>query len=345
MRTKYRILIVEDEGIIAADLAGMLRQSGHEVVDLASTGADAIAKAEQLRPDLVLMDIMLAGNMDGVTAAEEIRRRCHLPVLFLSAHSDGPTLERAKLTEPYGYIVKPVLERDLRIGIEMALHKHAMEMRLVESEQWFSTTLASIGDAVIATDAQGRIRFLNPVARAITGWPVEEARGHPLTDVLALTSDSGLAKPDPFSAVLAEGVVLAWTSHNWLQPRDGNRTPIDYTAAPIRGLDAVIAGIVVVFRDISLRLQAEEERERLIRDLQAALAKVKTLTGLIPICAQCKKIREDRDYWTQVETYVSAHSDAQFSHTICPACIRLLYPELADGILTRVEARKNKEQR
>lgn len=333
MKTTHRILVVEDEGIIAADIGSMVRRLGHEVVDAAATGAEAIAKAEQLRPDLVLMDIKLAGDMDGVTAAEDIRRRFHLPVVFLTAHTDPATLDRAKLTEPFGYIVKPMNERDLRVGIEMALHKHAMELRLAESEQWFATTLASIGDAVIATDAAGCIRFLNPVARAITGWTEAEARGHPLVDVLALTPDAAPPRREPFSDVLAEGVVIEWTSRTWLQPRNGNRTPIDYTAAPIRGLDGLVAGIVVVFRDISPRLHAEEERERLISELKEALDKVRTLTGFIPICSQCKKVREDRDYWVQVEAYVAAHSDAKFTHTLCPICMRFLYPDFAEEIL------------
>ena len=336
MKTKPRVLIVEDEGIIAADIASMLCRLGHEVVDTASTGAEAIAKAEQLRPDLVLMDIMLAGDMDGVTAAEEIRRRFHLPVVFLTAHTDPVTLGRAKLTEPFGYVVKPLDERDLRVGIEMALHKHAMEQRLAESEAWFSTTLASIGDAVIATDAEGRVRFLNPVARAITGWTAEEAHGRPLAEVMVFTSDSPEAKPEPFAAVRTEGTVLEWTSRIWLQPRNGSRTPIDYTSAPLRSLDGQVAGSVVVFRDISPRLQAEEERERLITELKEALATVKTLTGFIPICSQCKNIREDRDYWVQVEAYVAAHSDAKFTHTLCPVCMRFLYPDLAEEILDEV---------
>ena len=343
MKTKTKILIVEDEGIIAADLANMVRRLGHAVVDTASTGAEAITKAEQLRPDLVLMDIMLAGDMDGVTAAEVIRRRLHLPVVFLTAHTDPATLGRAKLTEPFGYIVKPVVERDLRVGIEMALHKHAMEQRLTESEEWFSTTLASIGDAVIATDAAGRVRFLNSVARAITGWTADEARGQMLADVMVFTPDSILAKAAPFANVLTEGVVIEWTSRIWLQPRTGGRTPIDYTSAPIRGLDGLVAGIVVIFRDISLRLQAEEERERLIRELQDALAKVKTRTGLIPICAKCKKIREDRDYWVQVEQYVTEHSDARFSHTLCPPCLRVLYPDIAEGVIAGVVSKSEND--
>lgn len=344
MKTKPRILIVEDEGIIAADVASMLCRIGHEVADVASTGAEAIAKAEQLLPDLVLMDIMLADEMDGVTAADEIRRRFHLPVVFLTAHTDPAMLGRAKLTEPYGYVVKPLNERDLRVGIEMALHKHSMEMRLAESEAWFSTTLASIGDALIATDAEGRVRFLNPVARAITGWTADEARGRPLAEVMVFTSDSPQAKPDPFAAVRTEGVVIEWTSRIWLQPRnDGQRTPIDYTAAPIRGLDGLVAGIVVVFRDISLRLQAEGERERLISELKEALDKVKTLSGFIPICSQCKKIREDRDYWVQVEAYVAAHSDAKFTHTLCPVCMRFLYPEFAEEILDEEARNRAKE--
>lgn len=338
---KHRILLVEDEGIIAADLKCILQRTGYDVVGIAASAEEAIASAEQLRPDLVLMDIMLQTGMDGVAAAAEIRRHFSLPVIFLSAHSDTSTFDRAKLTEPYGYIVKPVNERDLKIGIEMGLYKHAMERRLAESEQWFSTTLSSIGDAVIATDAAGLIQFLNPLARVITGWDGNEALGRSLSDVLALTDGAEQPGKDPFTRVKERGGFIEWTSQTWLRSKSGGRTPVDYTAAPIRHPDGTLTGVVVVFRDITARQQAEEERERLISELQESLAKVKQLSGLIPICASCKKIREDRNYWTAVEAYVASHSEAKFSHTVCPDCLRKLYPDFAEEILSEMATREN----
>jgi CheY-like chemotaxis protein len=135
-----RILIVEDEGIQALDMQHRLTALGYPVPVIASSGEEALQKTEETRPDLVLMDIMLPGKIDGVTAAELIRARYDAPVIYITAYADEDTLHRAKVTEPYGYIVKPFKERELHITIDMALYKSKMERKLKESERWWSTT-------------------------------------------------------------------------------------------------------------------------------------------------------------------------------------------------------------
>ncbi len=127
-----RILVVEDEHIVAMGIKKMLKSLGYQVTGIASTGEDAISKAESTFPDLVLMDIMLKGNLDGIEAAREIIKRFDLPVVYLSAYSDSQILERAKQTGPFGYIVKPFEERDLHSSIEMALQRHAAEKKKQE---------------------------------------------------------------------------------------------------------------------------------------------------------------------------------------------------------------------
>jgi len=127
---KATILIVEDEAIIAADLAGTLRRLGYEICGTTGLGEEAIELAREQRPELILMDIRLAGAMDGVEAAEIVHRELDLPVIFLTAHSDRATLERAKLTDPFGYILKPFEELGLETHIEMALYKHQAERKL-----------------------------------------------------------------------------------------------------------------------------------------------------------------------------------------------------------------------
>ncbi|MBI5801817.1 MAG: response regulator [Verrucomicrobia bacterium] len=332
--SRARILIVEDEGIIAQDLQVTLGKLGYQVPGIASTGEGAIEMATDLQPNLVLMDIVLWGGMDGVEAAAHIRERLHIPVIFLTAHSDTATLQRAKVTGPHGYLVKPLVERELRIGIEMALHKHAMECRLAEQQRWYSTTLTCIGEAVIATDHDGGVRFMNSLAESITGLSQTQALGRPLDHVMILDTEvSPGGSRGPYAEAIRKGLVIEWSGNTALRPRLGPSTPIDYTATRIREADGTVAGVVVVFRDVTPRRQMEEDRERLIRELQESLANVKTLTGLIPICAQCKKIREDRDYWVQVEAYMVAHADAKFTHTLCPSCLRSLYPEFAEEIL------------
>ena len=127
---KANILIVEDEAIVAADLCGKIRQLGYTVSGTTDRGEEAIDYAREQRPDLVLMDIRLAGTMDGVEAAEIIHREFNLPVIFLTAHSDSATLDRAKLSDPFGYILKPFDDLALETHIEMALYKHQAERKL-----------------------------------------------------------------------------------------------------------------------------------------------------------------------------------------------------------------------
>ena len=332
-----RILIVEDEGIIAQDLEATLEKLGYEVAGIAVVGEDAIEMAAELQPNLVLMDIILWGGMDGVEAAAHIRERLHIPVIFLTAHSDNATLQRAKITGPHGYIVKPMIERELRIAIEMALHKHTMERRQAERQQWFSTALASIGEAVIATDKEGGVRFMNSLAESITGLSLAQAMGRHLDQVMVLSAEVAPGgSHGPYAEAMRKGLVIEWAGNTALCPRLGPSTPIDYTATRIREEDGSVAGVVVVFRDITPRRQMEEDRERLIRELRAAVENVKTLRGLLPVCASCKKIRDDQGYWQAVDAYIVKQGLGQVSHGICPDCIRKLYPSFAEEILAEI---------
>lgn len=186
---KAQILVVEDEGIIAQDIQNTLKKLGYAVPAIAYSGKEGIEKAQEIQPDLVLMDIVLGGGIDGIEAAEQIRRRFHIPVVYLTAYADEKTLQRAKITEPFGYILKPFEEKELYITIEMALYKHEMERRLKESQQWLTTTLKSIGDAVIATDINGCVIFMNPIAESLTGWKQKEASGKHLKKIFNIINE------------------------------------------------------------------------------------------------------------------------------------------------------------
>jgi len=150
---KVRILVVEDEGIVAKDIQNTLKGLGYGVSARASSGEEAIDKAADTQPDLILMDIVLKGGMDGVEAAEQIRTRFDIPVVYLTAYSDEETLQRAKITEPYGYVLKPFSERELQSNIEMALHKHRMAVKLKESEQRFRILVEHAPEAILLFDA------------------------------------------------------------------------------------------------------------------------------------------------------------------------------------------------
>lgn len=186
------ILVVEDEAIVAADLQHCIEALGYTVFAVAGSGEDALPKVSESKPDLVLMDISLGGEFDGIETAGRLRDLYDLPVVYLSAYSDAETLERAKITQPYGYLLKPLDEREVVTTIEMAIHKHSME----------------------------------------------------------------------------------------------------------------------------------RERELLVAELERALDEVKTLRGLLPICCQCKKIRNSEDSWVQIEKYISTHTDAIFTHCYCPECCK-----------------------
>jgi PAS domain S-box-containing protein len=265
-----RILVVEDEGILALDLKNRLQSMGYAVVGHASTGEGAIQQASQTCPDLVLMDIRLKGSMDGIEAAEQIHYKLGIPVVYLTAHSDEATLERAKVTEPFGYLLKPFQERELHTTIEMALYRHKMERRLKESERWLTATLTGIGDAVIATDEQGRIQFMNPVAEALTGWKQAEAQAKRFEQVFyAIHAETRNVIENPAARVIREGEPIVLGDGILLIARDGTEVPIDDSAAPIKDERGNSCGAVVVFRDIGERVRAEQALRQNACELQA----------------------------------------------------------------------------
>lgn len=260
-----QILVVEDESIVAKDIQKSLQILNYDVCAVVSSGKEAIEKVKENYPDLVLMDIVLKGKMDGVEAAKEIRNNFNVPVVYLTAHADERTLERAKITEPFGYIIKPFEDRDLRTAIEMALYKHGMEKRLKESEEWLSTILRSIGDAVIATDTEGLVKFMNPIAQDLTGWKQEYATGRSLEDVLHIVNEkTGEKIENPVTKVVQENVVISFNDAV-LIAKDGTEKPIADSGAPIKDDKGNIIGVVLVFRDITERKKMEEELQKVQR--------------------------------------------------------------------------------
>jgi PAS domain S-box-containing protein len=268
-----RILVAEDEGIVAIDLQRTLEELGYVVADVASSGREAVEMALRLSPDLVLMDIRLQGEADGIAAADEIRNLCGIPVVYLTAHMDHETLCRAKLTEPCGYVLKPFRPRELSVTLEMAFYKHEMERRLRKNERWFVNALGSVEDAVIATDTEGRVRFVNPPATLLTGWKEEEALDEELHTVFRILEDDkrgGGAGGQPRDAAV-------------LVARDGGTTLIDYTRSSIEDAEDGHEGVIVVFRDVSAqRRAAAEVRRRMVHleALNAVIAAAATTSDL-----------------------------------------------------------------
>jgi PAS domain S-box-containing protein len=263
------ILVVEDEGIVAENLTRKLEQLGYAVAGTAENGSEAVEMALHLRPQLVLMDIQLQGRIDGIQAAQQIKDEYDVPVIYLTAHSDPATLTRAKLTRPFGYILKPFEIRDLATQIELALYKHQADRQLREQREWLRVTLTSIGEAVLATDDRGRISFLNPVAEALTGWTAPEAMGRPVEEVFRIINEqTGQPVEVPVDLVLRERRTVPLANHTAIITKDGRSVPVEDSAAPIMDATGNVIGVVLVFHDVTEKrraaeaLQASEERLR-----------------------------------------------------------------------------------
>lgn len=271
------ILVVEDERLVALDIQTRLEHLGYTVPEIASSGKEAIQRAGDLRPHLVLMDIKLKGPVDGITAAETIRARFDIPIIFLTAYADDSTLQRAKISEPYGYLLKPFEEQELLTAIETAIYKHQMEQRLKQNEQWLSTLLKSMAEAVIATDEQGRIKFMNPLAETLTGWSQAEVLGRDVAQVFHILSPQNHTPAEhPVTVALRQGETLNLNGHI-LVARDGTEYCIQDSLAPIRDEAGNITGSVLLFRDVTeerklqTRLQ-EQERLAAVGQLAAGIA-------------------------------------------------------------------------
>lgn len=255
---KATVLIVEDEVIIAADLAGKLEKLGYEIVGTEAKGEEAVESVYRLKPDVVLMDILLKGEMDGIEAAEEMGNRINAPaVIFMTSYADDATLERAKLTQPYGYILKPFEERALSATIKMAIYKRQLDRQQYDQLEWLRVTLNSIGDAVISCNADGIIYFLNPVAEVLTGWRTDNALGCPIDEVFHLINEQyHLPSENPVSRVLREGDRVLISSV--LVTREDLKIPVVGIAAPVLNIDGWIIGVVIVVHAVTEKRRAEE---------------------------------------------------------------------------------------
>jgi PAS domain S-box-containing protein len=238
---KPSILVVEDENVVAMDLVSSLEKLNYMVVGVAASGEDAVELASQRAPDLVLMDIHLRGDMDGIRAAEQIQEKLFIPVVYLTAYSDQSTLGRARVTHPFGYVLKPFEDREIEVAIQMAIFRHTMERALRDNERRLDAILGSIGDAVIATDANKRITFMNRTAEAQFRWSSAQAKGKPLAVVVKGTPhESGVLH-------VAHGREV---------------TPVEVVESPVVNSNGRLLGYVIVARDVSERIRAQEAHER-----------------------------------------------------------------------------------
>jgi hypothetical protein len=284
LRSKtLQILVVEDEIVIARDIEGCLENLGYSVADVVASGAEAIKRASELRPDLVLMDIRLDGDMDGIQAAEQIWGHFQIPIIYLTGFSDKNTLERAKITQPFGYILKPVEEQELYVAIETALQQFQVNRKLQNREQWLANILRDLGDGVIVVDAQRSVKFINVVAAGLTGWTQEEAVGKDLLEIFPIVEEETRAPlKNPAIAALETGQLNYLEDRSLLISKHGAAVPISDSGAPLRDETGNITGSVLVFRDVTQRRLAEERENALNRaeQLEAQMLELERLNQL-----------------------------------------------------------------
>jgi len=250
--TNKQILIVEDEGLIAADVQRRLEKLGYRVPAIAESGEEAIECARSTPFDLVLMDIRIKGNLDGIAAAQVLKEEMRMPVVYMTAHSDQDTISRAKLTEPFGFVVKPIADGNLRSAVQIAIYKSEMERRLCTSEAWLAITLNSVGDGILATNPDGEIVFMNPVAEHLTGWLASDARARLPMEVLGLFEE-GTERP-------AKNPIVDLRPHEQrvytLISRTGKKTPVEIGCFE-HGSESDTSGSILVLRDIGARRDIE----------------------------------------------------------------------------------------
>ncbi|HEY9841247.1 MAG: response regulator [Candidatus Sericytochromatia bacterium] len=299
---KKTILVVEDELMIAEDILESLSEMGYDVPCTVASGREAVSKTVELKPDLVLMDIMLKGEWDGIQTAHEIHKVHDCAIIYLTAYTDQKMLQRAKITSPFGYILKPFREKELHAMVEISLHRHEMEQQNREKQQLFLQTLLSTQDAIIVTDRQGLVQFINPAAEKLTGLGARDAQEKQLGELLKWRNAAG-------DATLED--LLVPCSNRKIRIETSQGMPLEVLLSVISFQDSRQSGYVL----------------NLYTHLREAAPAPSGQQELISICASCKNVRNPQGNYISLEHYFRDRFQVRFSHGICPCCFETLYPE------------------
>ncbi|MBK8475660.1 MAG: response regulator [Opitutaceae bacterium] len=296
--SKTRILVVEDEAIVARDLTQQLTRLGYEPVASTPSGEEALTLVAQLRPDLVLMDIQLAGELDGIATAITVREQFATPVVFLTAFADDTILQRSKQAEPFGYIVKPFEERELYSVVEISLHKYRAESRLRQSQQELATILRTAMDGFWVNDTEGRIIEVNEAMCRLLGYTREEMIGLPIPAIEINEAAADVAAH--IAKVRRDGADRFETRH---RRKDGRVLDVE---ASLNYLPTSGGRIFCFLRDITERKRADDEREATMRLLRLVNAPsdthglMKAVTSLLRDWSGCEavgiRLREGEDF-------------------------------------------------
>ena len=267
---KENILIVEDNRIVSEDTRITLKELGFGVSGIVPSGEESLKKVEAEPPDLVLMDIELEGEMDGIEAADQIRSRFNIPVVYVTSYADEDVLERAKTSEPFGYVIKPFEDRALNSAIEIALYKHKMERKLKESEAKYRLLVKSMTDVIALLSPAGKLLYVSPSIKELGGYDPESEIGNDMSKFIESETDRNRA---------VELLPKALTAHQsgtfefLFKPKDKKPFYVEFIYTPILE-DHKITAIQLVLRDISKRKQMEQELQQ-VRKMEA----IATLAG------------------------------------------------------------------
>jgi PAS domain S-box-containing protein len=266
-----RILIVDGEALIVDEMADRLTRAGCEIIATTDNGTGAIEAAITLRPDLILMDPGLKGDIDGIHASERIQRRFSVPIVYVTAHSDRRTLQGVKASATFGYIQKPFHIRSLISAIDMAVHRFRMDQQLEQNLLTYSTILSSSSDGLIATDVNGRVRYLNPAAERLTGWSIRDAQGQPSSAVVRFASTAGEWDDHPVRQVLASRHPVTLGADERLLSRYGIHVPVDGGISAVINSLGRLVGATITLRDVSDARNATKDLQDAAERLRAVV--------------------------------------------------------------------------
>jgi CheY-like chemotaxis protein len=249
-----RIMIVEDDEIISNLITTMLERKGYSVIAKISSGEEAILKAAELEPDLVMMDISLNGEMDGIAAAQFIFQLFHIPIVFLTALCDDTLLERAKSAQPLGYILKPFTDRELTSNVELALYNHSIRKKFFDAcPVGEPQKIIAILDLIFVMDTHGRIVFYNPYAVRLLDIPESEILMHHWREVMMLINDqTGEEITDPVPEVVKQMLVVTHEFNTAMVTRTSKRRKVGVTVRPIKDDTDELIGVFMHVREKTL---------------------------------------------------------------------------------------------
>lgn len=284
-----RILIVEDESQVARLVETYLKRLGYGVAGVVDTGEAALRLAASTRPALALLDIELAGGMDGFQLSERLRREWDVPSVFLTGRGDEETLERVRRSDSFGYLLKPFRPEELKACLELALLRHGREAHLEKIERSFTAAIRSIADAVILTDKAGVVTHLNPAAERLTGWSAPAAEGRKLDAVFQLRPAGPGGKSRSLLKALAEQEFPGAPPRECkLLTADKREVPVEVSVAPIRNDQGAAVGAVLAFRDIT-------ERKRFEAELRKSQGELRSLAGYLEQAREAERTRIARE--------------------------------------------------